>query len=265
MMVIKKYAVPFILVLMLFNCGGVKEDSSGNIKRLPPVDISLSYIPGAKGDKAVLILSVYNGIAQDAALRKAGDKVQSVLTLEERLLPYKLKMEKGDWLSKIAFMYRAGSLNDGLTVVEAGAKEMVLDKTSVYRIIYVLNATHVPEDGSKIQAQWNAGDIKANSNHAAIPPLAPTDFENKTRQANVASFLKEADTLLAVSQELINLDSSNTIGYWFQARAYEIKKDYKKALQSLEIAMSKVRSVKGVHSEPPVKLIRKMQEISQKL
>lgn len=283
MMGIKGHSVSYIFytVLIIFlilsgcDCHSdeiLKDKTPEKIKegRPPPVDLSLTYIPGGMGDRSVVVLKIFNVQAHDASLHRVSDHVQRETSLEESVKPYTLKMKKGDWLDKVHFYVSSSfrdreNINEALMVIEEPKGELVLDETQVYQVIYVLSSHQVPEAGSTLDAELDWDGFKTASNKVKISSQSMTDFDQKRHQSHVFYILKDADSLQEASEALIEIDGSQMAGYWFQGLAYELTQNYAKAYESFQLALSKVQPKPGVHSEPPVKIIQKIREIKKRL
>lgn len=240
-------------------------------RKTPPVNFSLIYVPGATGDRAALILKILNKTAMDAARKQEDLKIQSSLSHKERLQPFRFTMNQNQWLTKLSFYTqnqkaKAHKINDSLTLIEAPQpEEMELGPHDVYQATFALNPSAIPPAGAKLYVVWQQDDKKVTSNKAVIPTAATTDYGNKIRQANVANVLKDVPILQKTSSELIQMNPEKPEGYWFQGLAYELKKDYKKALESIQTARRKIKYTPGPNAEPPVVLMQKVRQLKEKL
>ena len=250
------------------SCKSKKEEK----KVLPPplVSLSLKYIRGAEGDRSAATVTIMNRFMV-GFLNNEDPTIESQFTREQLKKSTILKVKKDEWLKTLTFLVQEGEgnaelLTQGIRLVEAPSKELVIDQKTAYSITLEFDSRVSLRKNQVLHATLKVGDGLVESNRVQHQPSNEDPLIQLRRKGIVDRVLKDHPALLETSQEMIKNYPDKSTGYYYQGLAYELKGDLKKALTSFE----KTKSILGTwdptkHQEPPVVLLRKINELRAKL
>ncbi|MBD3414438.1 MAG: hypothetical protein GF421_08420 [Candidatus Aminicenantes bacterium] len=226
---------------------------------VPPLNISLELIPGQAHDKSLVVLRLFSRKLQQQRLDgKKSDEIS----------PISLTADENTWTAGIAFFLTGGGQVDKerISLLRAPKdKEMRFSPSTVFQIFYEISPTSLLTPGKQLSAALHLDPYTLESNRVTIPPLADNEFERALRAARIAS-LTDPSQLLDAAETLIQEQPESYLGYWYQARALEYRKDYEAALESYNAALKRYPpSSETEHYEPPVYIVRKITQLRKQL
>jgi len=256
-----------LITIGFFSCKKKESTTESRVEEPLPVDIALRYVQGVDGLGSLAILRIFSRklLQQDMDnVIKKIDKDRQNISL---LWPEK------NWSENVVFLLSAGNdsefqkLETKFRVLYApDQEELIFEPGLVFEAVYEFETSEVLQPGSLLMTEMRLTDSTVQSNDVEIP-VSPSDKEGRILLKMKLLLLSGKDKeLQAAAEEAISENPNDPSGYWYKGLALENTGENRAALAAFTLALEKYpKPSKGEFSEPPMLLVEKIRDITQRL
>ncbi|MCD4721180.1 MAG: tetratricopeptide repeat protein [Desulfobacula sp.] len=244
--------IVIIMIMLLRSCSQITRETT----LVPPVNISLSLIPGTPKEKSLVVLRLFSRKLQQEMLD--GSPISSIQIIAD----------ENTWTDNITFSLAKGK--DKTTEIDKSRitllraqkdKKIAFHPRTVFQIFYAIEPSACLIPGQELSARLKLDKYTLKSNKVTVPPVPKNKHDLALRRARIHS-LTNSGHLITAAETLIQEKSESHLGYWYQGIALEDNRNYQGALKAYKKALQYYpQSTESKHYEPPVYIISKIRRL----